>query len=807
MDHPDQRRTALEPLRLLPEKGDAMNPQQPHRFARSLLCTVIAMISASAAFATNDTVEPGTPSGTIDGPSVCVTVPVGLVKGSPASQVHAFSVTFTLSSELELCDTATPGNSISAGDWATVAASPLFITDLSGGTYRVEQALLGSTCLDTDGSLFEIEVTATVSGTTSGSVTIDDAVLRDCSNLTLPVDIGGPATVDINIGAPSPIADLQANQLRTGNSTTPYGTTDIVLSFTDPGFDVEIWRAPFGNYPAFDGFSKPTLVTAVSEKINFQPTSSAIPSGYTPDYGSTYTSGFGWTTTMSGAMTSRDNSSTDPDYTFVRRQNDGSAAEWNFDIANGSYDVTVTCGDPNTTSTPYVLIEGSTLFDGNTTLTGSPSLFEGRVATVTVSDGQLTMEIGGSIPGRSDLFLTETKVTRIEISDGSGGSGTVPTAPTTYPPDPPWQNLGIMNSGDADRDSERDEYYYVAFVKNGSDVSDPSNMTDGTINYHLGDMFYSDPGVEEHPGTSSKPGDNDVGLADITYLAANYGLPVGGGDPEDMQILDIGPTKDGGFATRPLTDAMIEFEDLVVLSGNYGEVSKSRRIPEPAALDQLSVDPPTQVSQGDHFDVSLWADGAGDILAMSVSLSWDPAVVEPVGVAAGPFLAEQGGIALTPGPGVVDMAILGADGTGLSGSGAVASVSFRAIGNGAPRIAIDGIDARDLENHHIDVQRGGSTGVATAPTVTSLLRAAPNPFNPSTTISFVLAERGSAQMTIYSVDGRRVRAFSWQTLDPGVHEVPWNGADDRGMRVASGKYLVRLSAGSTVSVLAVTLLK
>ncbi len=71
----------------------------------------------------------------------------------------------------------------------------------------------------------------------------------------------------------------------------------------------------------------------------------------------------------------------------------------------------------------------------------------------------------------------------------------------------------------------------------------------------------------------------------------------------------------------------------------------------------------------------------------------------------------------------------------------------------------------------------------------------PNPFNPSTTITFSLAAAVDAKLAVYDITGRKVRELVNGRLAPGVHTAVWNGRDDSGVPVASGTYISRLRAG------------
>ncbi|HZL84940.1 MAG TPA: NF038122 family metalloprotease [Candidatus Krumholzibacteria bacterium] len=93
------------------------------------------------------------------------------------------------------------------------------------------------------------------------------------------------------------------------------------------------------------------------------------------------------------------------------------------------------------------------------------------------------------------------------------------------------------------------------------------------------------------------------------------------------------------------------------------------------------------------------------------------------------------------------------------------------------------------------------------PAVVQLLPNVPNPFNPSTTLRFALPARGPVRLEIFSAAGRAVRTWTWKDLEPGSHSVLWDGRDDRGTRLASGTYIMRLQAGAIQRTRRVILLK
>jgi hypothetical protein len=104
----------------------------------------------------------------------------------------------------------------------------------------------------------------------------------------------------------------------------------------------------------------------------------------------------------------------------------------------------------------------------------------------------------------------------------------------------------------------------------------------------------------------------------------------------------------------------------------------------------------------------------------------------------------------------------------------------------------------------------GVSGVdvpAAAPSANRLVSAAPNPFNPRTTITFALAQDGPCELALFDLQGRRVRTLVSGHRAAGTLTEVWDGEDDRGRRAASGVYLARLQAGGVQDLLKVTLVK
>jgi len=84
----------------------------------------------------------------------------------------------------------------------------------------------------------------------------------------------------------------------------------------------------------------------------------------------------------------------------------------------------------------------------------------------------------------------------------------------------------------------------------------------------------------------------------------------------------------------------------------------------------------------------------------------------------------------------------------------------------------------------------------------------PNPFNPSTTITFNVPESGDVKLEIFNIKGQNVKTLIDCYSAPGKYEVIWNGNDSNNKSVASGIYFYKLNAnGKTEAVKKCLLLK
>lgn len=83
----------------------------------------------------------------------------------------------------------------------------------------------------------------------------------------------------------------------------------------------------------------------------------------------------------------------------------------------------------------------------------------------------------------------------------------------------------------------------------------------------------------------------------------------------------------------------------------------------------------------------------------------------------------------------------------------------------------------------------------------------PNPFNPSTTITFSIPEAGRVRVSVYNLKGQKVKDLINTDMLRGNHKLVWDGKDANNRNTSSGIYFLRLESGGKTSIRKAMLMK
>jgi len=346
----------------------------------------------------------------------------------------------------------------------------------------------------------------------------------------------------------------------------------------------------------------------------------------------------------------------------------------------------------------------------------------------------------------------------------------------------------------------RDIHYYSAFVYDWA-LNYGTVVTAGqdrATNYWLGDVA--------NTADSWMP-DGLVTVHDINKLAGTYGVsPVGYNNSE----CDVGPTDDHSRVGIPTPDGMIQFEDLMIFSMNYGVVA-AKVVPflgKPGVGDLALALAENGRTDGGVLELALRLEGnAGDVKGFTAELEFEGLeflsarlsddMSSPV---ADMFFWSNA----TSQSVQVDAAVLGTDVT-IGGSGDVVLFTFQVL-DGTYAVDFTSTQLRGAANEDLTAELEGlsSEGV---PVAFKLVQNSPNPFNPVTKVAYHVPSASRVTIRVFDVTGRLVTTLVDGVVEPGRHAAVWNGTNENGESVGSGVYFCTMETPDYRDSQKMTLLK
>ncbi|NCD40619.1 MAG: T9SS type A sorting domain-containing protein [Bacteroidia bacterium] len=361
---------------------------------------------------------------------------------------------------------------------------------------------------------------------------------------------------------------------------------------------------------------------------------------------------------------------------------------------------------------------------------------------------------------------------------GIDGVGTYPLYNGTTPVAPSYENavvehwteLATVAAGTetyCHTPAARNEWHYVLFVEDAAGNISTGSPCTVALSYWLGDV--------------TTPGDGKVTTNDIGLLAASWGA---NGLEEPHLFRNVGPTLDHSRFSRPLPDAFINFEDLMIFSMNYGNTSCITKkqhplmetLPITLTLDKRNL--------SHHHEISLQLSStSNELKGMEIKLKAEkPGLISNIN--AGSLLSKEDFFLWEHENGSILLTLTKLSTKSFDETGEIA----RFIVEGCPGLEIESITARNLRNENLEVKV--KTVVTSDTQELVQICNYPNPFSESTRIEFSTLTSGNLLMEVYDLSGRKV-AEPWNDLiTKGIHNVHWNGHNLSGQRLPRGVYFI-----------------
>jgi regulation of enolase protein 1 (concanavalin A-like superfamily) len=367
------------------------------------------------------------------------------------------------------------------------------------------------------------------------------------------------------------------------------------------------------------------------------------------------------------------------------------------------------------------------------------------------------------------------------------------TAEPSYPATRTEGTLVTQTSAESYDDNPRTPrgicYYSIfAYDAAGNYSALGTEAADRSTSYWLGDIG---PAVV---------GDGTVDMSDLALFSGAFGES--DGDPGWLAEADFGPTDDWTAFGVPVPDDVVDFEDLMIFSINYGNVAPTAA-PELVAIEpfdilrqNVSFRLVPKSARGRNAVFSILMENSSKTLK-GASLLVDCGMgAELTALKTSPTLAGTqsflGSIERENGMFEICISALGVN-KPLTVTGEIAEIEVRPGGDGTAGVRLVRKHLRNLANEGDEVgQDAGRTPYV--PVVSRLMQNNPNPFNPTTVITYDIATPGHVRIDVFDVTGRLVRTLVNEEKGTGRYETFWDARDANGTPVHSGIYFYRMTA-------------
>lgn len=296
-----------------------------------------------------------------------------------------------------------------------------------------------------------------------------------------------------------------------------------------------------------------------------------------------------------------------------------------------------------------------------------------------------------------------------------------------------------------------------------------------------------------------------VGMDDFLKFSDAYFSEAG--DAHYALRFDIGSYDVNSWSDLPESDGRIDFRDLVIFSTGFSRSSEGvlLRMNKSESVQQrawIELDDPEPADDGEvRIPVVLRGEFSG---VRAVGLRFAISEAEFVGHRLSGIWEQASAFSASRMKGNLldwDTALLSGDITRIEEEGLIGYLIFDTMPNG---LVVKDADIRDYKGEpiHAETVSADYEYAVEHAAVAQLNANYPNPFNPTTIISYELFEAADVRLTVHDALGRVVQELVSSQQSSGTHSVIFDAT-----ALPSGFYITRLQAGSSVFTNSMMLIK
>ena len=262
-------------------------------------------------------------------------------------------------------------------------------------------------------------------------------------------------------------------------------------------------------------------------------------------------------------------------------------------------------------------------------------------------------------------------------------------------------------------------------------------------------------------------------------------------------------------------DGIVYTEDVTITSATWNILGGANYPGDQPVYLKLAVQPPamsnsdavvelinlpTDLKAGETYHIQVIINGASDMKGYYVDVDYSKEFLSVDSIIKGDFIDAESFSFQRLRDGKIGLvnAVYGREYT-FSGNGVLADVYFTATRDGAFTSDMIALNTAHVVNswyqgENINIDIPAALDTKDAPVVFELNQNFPNPFNPTTSISFSIPKSGHVELKIYDILGRRVKTLISGAYDVGNYSIVWDATDMNGNLVSNGIYFYAIRA-------------